>query len=179
MLLAAYPSQRTTTDITMPAKNDHSDPRPVPAAPDEKPKKQNDKSSATGSAKAPARTRSASKPAASEAPEGATPKARRKATSAASSEPAAVKAAPRVRRPTRTAAVAATASAETVSAAAKGAADALDAHSTSDAPRAAATFEAEVRVRAYMLSLARGDAPGSPDADWYQAERELTLSRQQ
>jgi hypothetical protein len=37
--------------------------------------------------------------------------------------------------------------------------------------------EGEVRVRAYMLSLARGDGPGSPDADWYQAEREIALIR--
>ncbi|MFL5617173.1 MAG: DUF2934 domain-containing protein [Gemmatimonadaceae bacterium] len=35
-----------------------------------------------------------------------------------------------------------------------------------------------MRVRAYLLSLARGNRPGSPDADWYQAEREIALSRQ-
>ena len=158
----------------MPAKNDHPDPRLVSAAPGEKPKKKSDKSSATGSAKASAPTTGASKPSASEAPEGATPKARRKVTKAVNTEPAAVKSTPRVRRSTRTTGVAAAASA-----AAGDAVEALDARSISDAPHAAATVEAEVRVRAYMLSLARGDGPGSPDADWYQAEREIALSRQQ
>jgi hypothetical protein len=35
-----------------------------------------------------------------------------------------------------------------------------------------------VRLRAYLLSLSRGDRPGSPDADWFQAEQEVALSHQ-
>ena len=165
-MVAAYPSKRTTTDFCMPAKNDHSDPRPVSTAPDEKPQKKTGKSSATGPAKASARTRSASKSAASEAAEPATPKPRRTVRSAANAEPEAT---PRVRRSARTGGVAAAEDA---------AVEALDARPLSDAQDATAIVEAEVRVRAYMLSLARGDAPGSPDGDWYQAEREIALSRQ-
>jgi len=56
--------------------------------------------------------------------------------------------------------------------------DARDASAVSDSRDAIAFVEHEVRVRAYMLSLERGDRPGSPDADWYQAEREVALSRQ-
>ncbi|MBJ6765345.1 DUF2934 domain-containing protein [Myxococcaceae bacterium JPH2] len=31
--------------------------------------------------------------------------------------------------------------------------------------------------RAYEIFLARGSAPGSPEQDWFQAERELRLGR--
>jgi hypothetical protein len=44
--------------------------------------------------------------------------------------------------------------------------------------RVAQSIEEEVRIRAYLLSLARGDRPGSPDADWLQAEWEVASSRQ-
>lgn len=33
--------------------------------------------------------------------------------------------------------------------------------------------EAEIRLRAYHIYLERGNRPGSPDADWLQAEWEL------
>ncbi len=35
----------------------------------------------------------------------------------------------------------------------------------------------EIARRAYDLFLARGGAPGNPDEDWLQAERELRLGR--
>lgn len=33
----------------------------------------------------------------------------------------------------------------------------------------------EIALRAWQLSQARGDGPGSPEEDWLQAERELRL----
>ncbi|MFZ5470828.1 MAG: DUF2934 domain-containing protein [Myxococcota bacterium] len=38
------------------------------------------------------------------------------------------------------------------------------------------TFE-QISKRAYELWQARGGAPGSPEEDWYQAERELRLGK--
>ncbi|HMC57259.1 MAG TPA: DUF2934 domain-containing protein [Gemmatimonadaceae bacterium] len=157
----------------MSAKNDHSEPRPVPPAPDETPKNGKAKSSAKAPAKASARTKTSANAAASEATDTAAPKPRRKAAIATSTEPSVAKAAPRVRRSTRTTGVAATAPVTTDSTI-----DADEASAVSDSRDMIAFVEDEVRVRAYMLSLARGDHPGSPDADWYQAEREVASSRQ-
>jgi hypothetical protein len=157
----------------MPPKNEHPDARPLSTAPGETPKAKSDKTSATGSAKkASARTRTPSKSAATEAPETSVPRTRRKATNATSVEPPAVKATPRARRSPKTTGV------STASAAADGVGEGLDARPVSDAQHATRDVEAEVRVRAYLLSLARGDRPGSPDSDWYQAEREIALIHQ-
>ena len=123
----------------MPAKNDHSEPRPVTTALDETSKKRTVKSSAKPPAKASARTKTASKSAASEATGTAAPKPRRKAAIAVNAD---------------------------------------DTSAVGNSRDVIAFVEDEVRVRAYMLSLARGDRPGTPDSDWYQAEREVALSRQ-
>lgn len=44
------------------------------------------------------------------------------------------------------------------------------------APRNRPTHE-QIARRAYEIFLARGGQPGSPEQDWYQAERELMLGR--
>jgi hypothetical protein len=41
-----------------------------------------------------------------------------------------------------------------------------------------ASFEAEVRLRAYLLYAERGFRGGSPESDWFQAEREVSHGRQ-
>jgi hypothetical protein len=42
-------------------------------------------------------------------------------------------------------------------------------------PRPGAPTHEEIALRAWQLSQARGDGPGSPEEDWLQAERELRL----
>jgi hypothetical protein len=49
--------------------------------------------------------------------------------------------------------------------------------SVAPAPRSRPTHE-QIARRAYEIFLARGGAPGSPEQDWFQAERELSLGRQ-
>jgi hypothetical protein len=38
--------------------------------------------------------------------------------------------------------------------------------------------EEQIRLRAYQIYLDRGGRPGSPEADWFQAETELKLNGQ-
>jgi hypothetical protein len=66
---------------------------------------------------------------------------------------------------------------KTPAVAASSAPDRTEGEAASDASGRTQSFEHEVRVRAYMLSLERGDGPGSSDADWFQAEREVASSR--
>jgi hypothetical protein len=40
------------------------------------------------------------------------------------------------------------------------------------------SFEGEVRLRAYLIYAERGHRPGSPESDWFQAEREVAQNRQ-
>jgi hypothetical protein len=41
-----------------------------------------------------------------------------------------------------------------------------------------ASLEGEVRLRAYLLYAERGFRGGSPESDWFQAEREVVYGRQ-
>jgi hypothetical protein len=168
----------------MSSTNDHSELRPTtPESADDTPKKRAVKSTVKSPAKAPAkssaRARAASSAAASEKTDKPAPK-RRGSTASTTADPSA-KAAPRLHRTPSDIDAAAN---ETFVASA--AASALDPHDDAALNGGALTdslsglqyIEEEVRVRAYMLSLARGDQPGSPDTDWFQAEREVAQSRQ-
>jgi hypothetical protein len=38
--------------------------------------------------------------------------------------------------------------------------------------------EAQIRLRAYLIYAERGQRPGSPESDWFQAEQEVVYGRQ-
>jgi hypothetical protein len=99
------------------------------------------------------------------------------ADAATSDTEADAKVAPKPRRSVRRTETVTTASSEAVTAPVSTSTPRAGAPTASPST-SSASFHEEVRLRAYLLYAERGYRSGSPESDWFQAEREVAYGRQ-